>query len=78
MLTFIDCVASTKAGRSRISVWVPGNQNPADALTKPNAGATADLLEKLLVDGRLPVAVKGRRSVAEKRARGPREVAREE
>ena len=37
--------------------WVPGTQNPAGPLTKPHAGKTADILEKLLTEGRLQVDV---------------------
>lgn len=42
--------------------WVPGKKNPADPLTKPHAGTTADLLHRMLVEGRLTVGVNNQRS----------------
>lgn len=34
-------------------VWIPGNENPADALTKPLTGPTTAILELMLVEGNL-------------------------
>ena len=45
------------SGEIDVIAWVPGTQNPADPLTKPHAGKTADILEKLLTEGRLQVDV---------------------
>lgn len=43
-------------------VWIAGTTNPAAPLTKPLSGVTAQLLEQLLVNGRLPVAINDLRS----------------
>ena len=40
-----------------VITWVPGTHNPVDPLTKPHAGKKADILEKLLTEGRLQVDV---------------------
>eukprot|EP00171_Calliarthron_tuberculosum_P022845 IDg22845t1 len=34
-------------------VWVPGTENPADALTKPLSGGTASILERMITEGQL-------------------------
>ena len=36
---------------------MPGTKNPADPLKKPHPGHTADILELILSEGRLPVNV---------------------
>ena len=42
--------------------WIPGTDNPADPLTKPHAGHSADVLQWMLSEGRLPVDIDNRRN----------------
>ena len=43
-------------------VWIPGNSNPADALTKPLPGATAAILDDLISSGKLHIDVNNERN----------------
>lgn len=45
------------SGHVDVIAWVPGTSNPADPLTKPLAGKTAELLHSMLVHGRLLVNI---------------------
>ena len=44
-------------GEIDIIAWMPGTENPADPLTKPHPGHTADILALMLSEGRLPADV---------------------
>ena len=38
-------------------VCVPGTEHPVGALTKPHSSTTEDLLELMIVEGRLPLSI---------------------
>ena len=43
-----------------VVAWVPGTKHPADPLTKPHPGHTANIPALMLSEGRLPVSVDNR------------------